>query len=356
MAQNDSVNVWIGSGQGIYQFSLDTLKGEMSEAKQVAELNGAGFLELHPSGKTLYSTGSDKDAGVVVAYRVSGDKLIELNRVETGDSRSSHVSVDHNGQLLFSAQYHGGSISMYRLSKDGSIESRLQMTKHNGGSGVVNGRQDSPHPHWAGVGPNNKFLYVPDLGIDAVFVYEITQDANSGQTKLVEIEQAKLGPGSGPRHLKFSNDGERAYVFCEMTLNVSAMRVDSKSGKLNFVANVASLPRDEWDSELNSGAEIRVHPNGKFVYASNRGHDSITVFAVENESGKLNFVQREAIRGSWPRNFALDPSGKWLLAAGAFSNTVSLFKVDDTTGKLTFTRKVINVPKPVCVLMEYKKN
>ena len=272
--------------------------------------------------------------------------LTQLSFVESGDGGAAHVAVDKSGKVAMSAQYGGGSISTYTLNSDGSIKQLVGAVEHGAGSGVKGRRQAQSHPHWVGTSPDNRFLMVPDLGKDAVVVYKLDSETGKAQ-KHSEIPSP---PGAGPRHMKFHNSGKYAYVLNELTLSVSVFEYDATDAKFKKLQEIESLPKDLKDEKLHSAAEIRIHPTGKFVYTSNRGHDSITVFAVDQKSGKLSFVQRESIRGAWPRNFNIDPSGKWLLAAGRHTNTLTLFSIDQETGKLAYARKSVNVPAPICVV------
>jgi len=245
-----------------------------------------------------------------------------------------------------SAQYGGGSTSTYKLKDDGSIEILVATIEHGAGSGVNEKRQAESHPHWVGTSPDNKFLMVPDLGKDSVVVYQL--DTATG--KATQHSEVPTPPGSGPRHMKFHTSGKYAYVLNELTLTVSVFAYQADSARFTELQVIETLPNEMKDKHLNSAAEIRVHPNGKFIYTSNRGHDSITVFSVDQSTGKLTFVEREHVRGGWPRNFNLDPSGKWLLAGGQHTNTLTVFEVDQDSGKLTYARKSVNVPAPICVL------
>ena len=272
--------------------------------------------------------------------------LTQLSFVESGDGGAAHVAVDKSGKVVMSAQYGGGSVSTYTLNPNGSIKQLVAAVEHGAGSGVKEKRQAQSHPHWVGTSPDNKFLMVPDLGKDAVVVYKL--DSETG--KIQKHDEIPSPPGAGPRHMKFHGSGKYAYVLNELTLSVSVFEYDPADAKFKKLQEIEALPDELKDEQLQSAAEIRIHPSGKFVYTSNRGHDSITVFAVDQESGKLEFVQRESIRGAWPRNFNIDPSGKWLLAAGRHTNTLTLFSIDEETGKLAYARKSVNVPAPICVV------
>ena len=272
--------------------------------------------------------------------------LKQLSFVESSDGGAACVAVDQTGKVAMSAQYGGGSVSTYTLNPDGSIKQLVGAVEHGAGSGVKEKRQAKSHPHWVGTSPDNKFLMVPDLGKDAVVVYKL--DLETG--KLEKHSEIPSPPGAGPRHMKFHGSGKFAYVLNELTLSVSVFEYEAEGAKFKKIQEIEALPDELKDEQLHSAAEIRIHPSGKFLYTSNRGHDSITVFAVEQDTGKLEFVQRESVRGAWPRNFNIDPSGKWLLAAGRHTNTLTLFSIDQETGKLAYARKSVNVPAPICVV------
>ena len=232
------------------------------------------------------------------------------------------------------------------LDADGNIKPPTSKILHEGSS-INPQRQSEAHPHWIGVSPDGRFVLVPDLGLDQVVVYRL--DPN--QHTLTRSGAGQVPPGDGPRHLKFHRNGKWAYVLNELGLTVTGFQYDEQTGRLDPFQTVTALPKSEVKQILTSGSEIRMHPNGKFAYAGIRGHDVIAVFAID-ELGKLTLVEREPVRGSWPRNFGISPSGKWLLAAGAESNTVAVFGIDPDSGRLTFTRHIVNVPGCICVACE----
>ena len=362
----DEIDVWVGTSKiGIYHLKLDTERGVLTNPTRASDIKGAGFLALHPTEPILYSTNREGPGGVTAFAIGSNPKiglraetrdsknpgtnqLTLLNTLSTGDGGAACVSVDKTGRVLMSAQYGGGSVSTYLLDSDGRLDKRVDTIEHGQGSGVFAKRQDESHPHWVGTSPDNRFLMVPDLGQDRVVVYEL----NAENARLKLHSKLVVPPGSGPRHMKFHDNGKYLYVLNELSLTVSVFEYDATSGVAKNIQLIETLPRDLKDKHLNSAAEIRIHPNGKFVYTSNRGHDSITVFSVDPNTGKLAFVEREHIRGSIPRNFNIEPSGKWLIAAGQNSNTLALFEIDPTSGELVFSRKIVNVPAPICVLFE----
>ena len=350
-------DVWVGSGRaGIYHLTLDTERGILSQPELVSETKGAGFLALHPDGKVLYATTRENEGGVI-AFSIDRDagkdgpasvRLERLEALPTGDGGAACIAVDRTGSVLMSAQYGGGSITTYRLDKAGNLLERVQTVEHGKGTRVHEKRQETAHPHWVGTSPDNRFLAVPDLGMDQVVVYDL--DAESGAVKL--HSRIPLPPGSGPRHMKFHKDGQHVFVLNELTLTLAVFGYDANTASFEKIQLVETLPHELKDKYLNSAAEIRIHPSGRFVYTSNRGHDSISVFSFDRTTGRVKLVERESVRGAWPRNFNIDPSGKWLIAAGQHSNTLALFEIDQETGELTFARQVVNATAPICVLFE----
>ncbi len=343
-ASPKTASVWI-SGQGIYHATLDLESGKLSSPQLAAE-GSAGFVALHPKGTHLYSLSRlDDGQGGVAAFAVSKDAstLTLVNKEPIGDGGASHLAVDHSGQCLFTAQYSGGSVAAFPIASDGKLLPRSALIEHQG-SGPNKERQESPHPHWVGTDHDNRFLFSPDLGTDRVEIYRIYPDT----ARIAPHGSGVCPPGSGPRHMKFHANRKFAYVLNELHLSVTVFRYDAEAGTLTPVQTISTLP-EEMREVPSSGSEIRIHPSGRFLYTGNRGHDSIAAFAINTSTGRLKFIEREPIRGSWPRNFNLDPTGRWLLAAGARSNTVSVFRIDTSTGELVFSGQVVNCPSPTCV-------
>lgn len=240
---------------------------------------------------------------------------------------------------------------MFALNEDGSIRARTQLIKHEGGAGVVPGRQDKSHAHWVGFSLDNRFAFVPDLGLDKVVVYEVDVAASS----LKPHGFGEVPPGGGPRHMKFHTTGKWIYVLNEIDLSVTVFDYDANAGTMTAKQTIPTVPKDELAKLLSkSASEIRVHPSGRFVYSANRGHDTITAFRVDEQNGTLSVIEREFVRGATPRNFNLDPSGRWLLAAGQDSHTLASFQVNQETGELTYTGSNVTAPSAICVLFTYE--
>ena len=349
-------DVWIGTNanpasKGIYHATMNVETGKLSASQLAAEIDAPGFLAMHPSAKVLYAVGALQGADVVAAYSltsVDGKASLKLlNSLAIGDGGGAHLAVDPTGKMLLTAQYGGGSVAAFSLNPDGSLKARTALIKHSGGAKVVAKRQDRPHAHWVGLSPDNRFAFVPDLGLDKVIIYKV--DLANGS--LVPHGVGALPPGAGPRHMKFHPGGKWIYVLNELDLSVSVFGYDAATGTMAIKETVPTVSKAELRKEqASSASEIHVHPSGKFVYAANRGHDSITGFAVNPGSGVLTVIGNTNVRGATPRNFNLDPSGRWLLAAGQDSHSLASFAVDLATGELTYNRSVIHTPAPICVL------
>ena len=355
-----SVDVWIGTGRarpskGIYHCTLNTQTGRLSPASLVAEVGGPGFLAMNPKETHLYAVCSVEGKPSVAAYRIEKNGrragLTFVNSLEIGDGGAAHISIDRTATTLLTAQYGGGSVAVFRLNADGSLKERTQIIEHQGGSGVVGRRQDAPHPHWTGFSPDNRFAFVPDLGLDRVAIYSV----DTKQSKLTRHGEATVPAGGGPRHMKFHTNGRWVYVLNELSLSVSVFDYDAEKGTMTRKQTLNTVPQEQLVKEkFKSCSEIRVHPNGRFVYAANRGHDTITAFAVDDKTGMLRVIERENVRGATPRNFNLDPQGRWLLAAGQDSHTLASFEVNSETGELTYNRSVVSAPAPICVLFNHE--
>jgi 6-phosphogluconolactonase len=349
----EPIMVWIGMAaprdgetEGIYRTTLDTESGALGTPKLAAEISAPGFLAVSPDGNRMYSLCRlPNGEGGVAAFEVSSDRqsLRLLNTQPTEDGEACHITIDPTARCLFTAQYGTGSVCAFPLAADGTIGPRSAHVRH-AGSGPNRARQEGPHPHWVGTDPTNRFLFVPDLGADQIVIYRI----DLGAGKIEPHGRGRCAAGAGPRHMKFHPNGRYAYVVNELQLSVTAFQYDSAAGTLEAMQSVSTLP-EKLREVPSSGSEIRIHPSGRFLYAANRGHDSIAAFQIDPDSGELTFIEREAVRGSHPRNFNIDPTGKWLLAAGRDSNTISLFRIDAETGSLVYTGTTVNSPSPICI-------
>lgn len=345
--------VWIGMGdshrdvkQGIYRSTLNNQTGALSPPVIAAKINAPEFLTIHPNGSRLYAACKLADGPFgVAAFEIEehGKTLKLLNTQPNKDGRACHLATDRSGKCLFTAQYGSGTVAAFPLDADGTIKPCSDLAQH-AGSGPNKTRQEGPHAHWVGSDPSNRFLCVPDLGLDRVMIYKM----NLGEGKLIASGHGSCPPGSGPRHMVFHPNGRFAYVVNELTISVTAFGFNAEEGTLTPIETVSSLPEDLQDRP-STAAEICIHPSGKFLYTSTRGHDSVSAFRVDTETGRLTLIEREPIRGAHPRNVNLDPGGMWLLAAGRDSNTIAVFGIDRNTGGLAFTGNVVNSPAPICI-------
>ena len=338
-----------GGSQGIYLLRFDPETGRLTRDGLAAESVNPSFLAVHPHGKTLYVVNEtatfDKAAtGAVSAFAIDPrtHRLKLLNQKPSGGAAPCHLVVDATGKYVLVANYGGGSVSVIRIEDDGSLGHQSSFVQHRGSS-VNLQRQAGPHAHSINLDAANKFAVAADLGADQLFVYAF--DPNRGS--LTDHGSLALEPGAGPRHLAFHPGGKHAYVINELHSTMTVMTYDAKAGNLRHVQTISTLP--EGFAGKSFTAEVRVSPNGKFVFGSNRGHDSIAVFLADEATGRLERVQIEPIGGKTPRNFVLDPDGHFLLAAGQSTNNIVVFRVDARTGMLTRTPHEIEVPTPVCL-------
>src|SRR5688572_8476459 len=350
--QADVLHTYFGTGgpgtKGIYRATFDTATGKLTPAVLAAEIGNPGFLALHPDGDKLYAVANFTGGPGAAAYRIAKDGALEaINTSPTGDGGGAHIAVHPSGKFLLTAQYGGGSVALFPLDASGRLGT-AKLSRHEGGSRVMEKRQDAPHPHYVGFSPDGRFALVPDLGLDGIVIYRV----NAAEGAIERHGFAASVRGGGPRHLKFSPDGKFIYLLNELTSSVTSFAWDAAAGTARQLGTVAALSDAAKAKEsFNAAAEIVVHGNGRFLYSSNRGHDTVTVYRAEPASAALEVIQLQPVRGAFPRNINLAPGDGWLLAAGADSNTVSVHKVNQQSGELTYqTKGVINVPAPICIL------
>lgn len=351
-AMAETLDVFFGTSgnesKGIYYSTFDTASGKLSGAKIVAEIGSPGWITMDPDKEYLYAAGTLNEA-CVAAYKIGENgKLTFLSSANTEDGRSAHTAVHPSKKFLITAQYGGGSVSVFPIKSDGSVGKRSQHIEHNGGSGVVPSRQEAPHPHWTGFSPDGRFAFIPDLGLDQIVIYKVDEAKGT----LSEHSVAQSVPGGGPRHMRFSIDGKYIFLLNELTLSVTTFSYNARAGKTARKTTTPALSDDaKSHQEFNSSSEILVHHNGKFVYSANRGDDTVTLYWANPISGHLTVKAVENVRGAFPRNINLDPSGNWLLAGGQHSNTVNVFAINQKSGELKHqTGNVINIPQPICIL------
>lgn len=340
-----------GESRGIYAVRLDPATGLLSEATVAAATPNPTFLAWAPDDRVLYALGegpaSDgRITGGAAAFAFNADtgNLCLLNSRGSGGSGSTHLAADSTGRMLIVASYGGSYVAAFPIARDGQLGERTAFLTPSGQTGPVANRQDKPHPHSITLSPDNRFAYVCDLGLDTLFCYRIDPDSAS----LTPAGEFPATAGAGPRHSKFSADGRWLYVINELASTITCYACDPATGALTRGPTVTTLPADFHGT--NICAEIRIHPSGRFVYGSNRGHDSLAVFSRDPANGSLTPLQTVPSGGGHPRNFALSPDGHWLVCANRDSNNLVVFKVDPASGRLTPTGHTTTVPQAVCVL------
>lgn len=338
--------------KGIYLCELDLATGKLTSKGVAGETTNPSFLTIHPSQKFLFAVGEvgnfkGKKAGVASAFSIDPKSglLTLLNQETSGGTGPCFVTVDKAGKNILLANYGGGSVEVIPVAADGKLGEPSAFIQHTG-NGPDKGRQSAPHAHSINLDAANKFAFAADLGLDKVLIYKF--DPAKGTLTPNDPAFGEVPPGGGPRHFAFHPNGKFAYVCDEMTSAVTAFAYDADKGALKTLDTISTLPKD-LKVKGNSTAECLVHPNGKAVYVSNRGHDSIAVFSVDSETGKLTPLQHEPTGGKTPRNFNIDPTGAYLVAANQSSGNLVVFKIDTATGKLTATGNTLEVPSPVCV-------
>ncbi|HXM36039.1 MAG TPA: lactonase family protein [Pyrinomonadaceae bacterium] len=341
-----------GRSEGIYVCRLDLSSGELRGIDVAKGVVNPSFLTIDRQRRYLYAVNEVKEfehkaTGAISSFGVDQrtGKLHSLNQQPSAGSGPCHLTLDATGKFLLVANYDGGSVAVLPVIK-GSLGAPVDMVQHQGSS-VNPDRQQGPHAHCVALDLANRYLFVTDLGLDKIVIYGF--DSRSGKLKASNERWAKLRPGAGPRHFKFHPSGELGYVINELDSTITAFKYDGARGVLQEVQTVSTLPADF--SGQNSCAEIDVAPSGKFLYGSNRGHDSIVVFSVNQRTGRLGLVQHVSTEGKTPRNFAIDPAGDFLLAANQNSNNVVTFRIDRQLGKLSPTGHAVEIPTPVCVVM-----
>lgn len=352
----DSFLVFVGTysgprSQGIYSYRYDPDSGVIEELGLAAATPSPSFLAIHPNGRFLYAANESgrpdggRD-GAITAFSIdpSNGRLRELNQVASEGSAPCHLTVDPGGRQVLAANYGGGSSLSVAIEPDGRLGSRTSFHQH-AGSSVNPARQKEPHAHSVNLAPGGRHAYVADLGIDRVLVYPF--DPVRGLAGPALEDSPRLAPGSGPRHLAVHPSGRTAYVINEMLSTITTMRVSRDGGRLEPDQTVPTLPAGFQGG--SSTAEVVVHPSGRFVYGSNRGHDSLAIFSVDPASGRLTPAGHEPTGGRTPRNFCIDPEGKTLWAANQGTDNIVVFRINAVTGQLTRTGQELRVGSPVCV-------
>jgi 6-phosphogluconolactonase len=337
-----------GESKGIYVYEMDYASGKLKPLS-VTESDNPSFLAIHPTGRYLYAVNEignyqGEKAGAVSAFAIdaASGHLSLLNQESSKGATPCHLVVDRAGRNVLVANYGGGSVASLPVAIGGSLGPASSFVQHKGSS-VNPNRQEGPHGHSINLDPSGRFAFAADLGLDKVLIYKF---AANGKLTGNEPAFAKVKPGAGPRHFAFHPSGQFAYVINELQRTVTAFAFDAKAGALTTLQTITTVPDDVTSG---STAEVQVHPSGKFLYGSNRGHDSIAIYMIDQKTGKLTALGQQKTLGKTPRNFGIDPTGKYLLAANQSTNNVVVFRINQDTGALKPTGTVVEVPTPVCV-------
>ncbi|MHA0856111.1 lactonase family protein [Paenibacillus sp. CMAA1364] len=358
MNNKEKLLVFVGSytkseDKGIYVYSFDESKGQLTLVDDVDGIGNPTFLNVNMEKHKLYSIIETESPegnrnGGVFEYDIdptTGE--LKLNKtIKSVASPTCHIQRHQDDRFLTVSSYHGGMIGLISLEENGSLGELLDVQQHVG-QGVFLERQDRPHPHSSFFSPDGKFLFVQDLGLDIIQTYRLDTDNN----KLIKQDAVKLAPAAGPRHLTFHPNGKFAFVINEIDSTITSFTYDATNGTLTIQETVPTLPADFVGE--NGCAEIAISQDGKFVYGSNRGHDSIVVYAFDEAQGTLSLVEHVSVEGKHPRHFAFTPKGDYLIVANRDTNNITIFTVDQQSGRIAYTGNSVTVSKPVCVQPYY---
>lgn len=339
--------------RGIYVSRFDADTGSLAPAQLAVETPSPSFLAVRPGNRYLYAVNEvnkfeGKSAGSVSSFSLDArsGKLSPINVQSSGGAAPCHIIVDKSGGNVLAANYTGGSVAVLPVEKNGALRPASSFIQHTGSS-VNKSRQEAPHAHGIYLDARNRFAYVPDLGLDHYLVYQF--DSRKGTLAPATPPFAAVTPGSGPRHFAVHPGGRFAYGINEMVCTVTGFSCDPKTGALTTLETLSTLPSGETMKGSYSTAELFCHPNGRFLYGSNRGHDTIAVYGIDQKTGRLTHVENASTRGKTPRGFGIDPTGRWLLAANQSSDDVFVFRIDSESGRLIATGQSVEVGAPVSV-------
>jgi 6-phosphogluconolactonase len=340
-----------GKSEGIYLYRMDLSTGELSHVSTARGVVNPSFLAIDRHRRNLYAVNevtefSGQPSGAVSAFSINqktGD-LTLLNQQPSRGGAPCYLWIDKTGRFVLLANYVGGNAAVLPVERDGTLGMATDVAQHRGAS-VNPERQEGPHTHCIVLDRSNRYAFAADLGIDRIMIYRF--DAKRGKLIPGKEPSIALKPGAGPRHFTFHPNDLYAYVINELDSTLTAFSYDAERGTLSAMQTVPTLP-DSF-SGLNYCADVHVSPSGKFLYGSNRGHDSIVVFAIDARTGMLRYVQNQPTGGKFPRNFVIDPTGTWLLVANQHSDTIVTFRISSSGGSLTPTGHLAEVPSPVCL-------
>ena len=340
-----------GKSEGIYIFKFKESTGELVHSNTVKGVIEPSFLAIDGKGRFLYSVNETtefkgKPTGGLSAFSIdrNSGNLSLLNQQASLGGSPCHLIVDATARFVLVANYTGGNISVFPIRADGSLGEATETIQHHG-SGPNKERQEGPHAHCVMLDQSNRYAFAVDLGLDKVLIYRF--DTNNGKLTPGSQPWAQVKPGAGPRHFVFHPNGKFAYVINELDSTLTAFRYDAARGALNLIDAVSTLPQGF--SGTSYCADLHFSPSGKFLYGSNRGHNSIVVFGVDGGTGKLTYVEHADTQGKTPRNFTIDSTGRFLLVANQQTDTVVALRIDPGTGRLKPTGHVAEVPTPVCL-------
>jgi len=329
-----------GESKGIYRFTLDIKAERIIDVAPVATLDNPTYVTISKDNKNLYSVVKEGDKGGVSAFSIQEEsgELVKINSQLTEGASPCHVSVNEENKVVVTANYHKGTIESYEIN--GEVKPVTSTMQHIG-TGPNQSRQEKPHAHYSGFSPDEKFVLAVDLGTDEINTYKLD---NSTLTKSSTLN---VKPGSGPRHLTFHPNGQFAYVMTELSSEVIVLSYNKAEGSFTELQYISTIPADF--TENNQGSAIHISNDGQFVYAGNRGHNSIAVYNVNQDNGKLELVEIVSSEGNWPRDFVIDPTENYVIASNEISGNLVLFARDKQTGKLSVIHSDVLVPEPVCV-------
>ena len=350
----DKYWVFIGTGggklaKGIYRCEFDPATGDLSKPELAAEIGNPNFLAIHPNGKFLYCVGNvnvgGKGGGGVAAFALDAKTgtLTPLNQQLARGAGPCHINVDPSGKCVIIANYGGGSTDVFPIGDDGKLKELSTHVQH-AGKGANPKRQEAPHAHSVNISKDGKFAVVADLGLDQVLVYKL--DAASAKIEPNDPPHCATAPGAGPRHFAFHPNGKLAFVINELDSTLSSLSFDAVKGELKTLKTVSTLTKPV---KGNSTAEVVVHPSGKFVYGSNRGHNSIAAFKLDEKTGDMTLIGHGTEGVNTPRNFNIDPTGQYMIVGSQGTNKVVMFKIDQDTGALKPHGQPIDVGTPICI-------
>jgi 6-phosphogluconolactonase len=333
--------------KGIYAFEFDVPSGKLSERGLAAQTPDPSWVAIHPNGKFAYAANEAGKQSTITAFSIDAKtaKFAQLNQVPAQGQDPCHLAFDKTGKYLLAANYSSGTVAVFPVQPDGKLGEPTAVVKNAGETGPNKERQEGPHAHWVEATPNNKLVLVSDLGLDRVLIYQL--DATKGTLTPNDPPAVGLAAGAGPRHVALAPNGKFLYVVSELNSTVTAYSFDVNTGASRQVQVVSTLPSDYHGR--NDTAEIAVHPTGKWLFASNRGADSIAVFSIDRADGTVHAAGSFPTGGKEPRHFAIDPSGHFLLAENQNTNNITVFRIDYTTGALSHVAGADGIPAPVCL-------